>query len=165
MKHSSTRAVSAIAALTLVVGVTGAATSAAATKQNTFVLSGQVSGTLTLNSSLTCSADNIQKMPLEDTVRIYLTAHGISPASAQWFMLISAKRPGTAHYPAPYPDATSLGAQQGIKVLMEWGANAKGTVTLAPSLKSGSISLQMGPNPGQHGAKSAEKIVGRWSCP
>ena len=83
MKHSSTRAVSAIAALTLVVGVTGAATSAAATKQNTFVLSGQVSGTLTLNSSLTCSADNIQKMPLEDTVRIYLTAHGISQAERQ----------------------------------------------------------------------------------
>ena len=163
MKRSHTRI--AIASLALMLGAGGAVATAATTKQNSFALSGQVSGTLTLNSSLSCASDNIQKMPGEDTIRVYLTAgHGTGPAGAQWFMLISAKAPGTMHYPARYPDATSVGAQKGIKVLMEWGANAKGTVTLAPNLKSGSLSLQMGPNPGQHGAKSAEKIVGSWSC-
>ena len=152
-------------ALLLALGFSSA--TAAASKSNTFTLSGQLAGTLTLNSSMTCIAGNIEKAPGEDTVRVYLTDHDIKPTNAVWYLIVDAKSPGTAHYPAPYPDTTSLGASAGATINDEWtaGHTGSGTVVLAANLKSGSINLQLPPGQDQTGAKHTEKIVGNWNCP
>ena len=116
---------------------------------------------------MTCMAGNTEKAASEDTVRVYLTDHAVKPTNAVWYLIIDTKSPGTTHYPAAYPNTTSLGANTGTTITDEWtaGHSGSGTVTLAANLNSGSINLQLPPAPDQTGAKHTEKIVGRWNCP
>ncbi|HEY5261332.1 MAG TPA: hypothetical protein VIJ33_04420 [Solirubrobacteraceae bacterium] len=151
--------------LALAATLAAAAVAAGAGKPNTFTLSGQLGGTMTLNSS-SCASDNIQTADGVTTLRLYLTDHGVKPTSATWFMLMSAKKAGTVTYPARYPDEVSLGAAKGAVNADEWNTMTKGSgsLTLNAGFKSGTISLSMSPAVGQHGATHTEKIVGSWSC-
>jgi hypothetical protein len=152
-------------ATSALVAAAGSGPAAAAT-QNTFSLSGQLSGKLTLNSSETCTSGNISKDDGVDDIRIYLTDHGVKPTNATWFLLIGAKKSGTTRFPASSPNEVSIGADSGIKTDDEWSTlqGGSGTVTLAGNLKSGSIDLKLAPAANQHGATRDEQIVGGWSC-
>jgi hypothetical protein len=142
----------------------------AGAKPNTFTLSGQSAGTLTLNSSETCRGGNIETTDGVSSVRIYLTDHGVKPTGALWFMIITARKPGKISYPAAYPNQVSLGADNGASTAAEWTAEAgkkdSGTLTLNASFKGGTINLTLPPStlPPQKGAESPEKISGSWSC-
>jgi hypothetical protein len=142
---------------------------AAGAKTDTFTLSGQESGTMTLNSSETCQSGNIEGGGGETSVRLYLTDHGVKPTSALWFIIIEAKKTGKISFPAPSPTEVSLGADKGASTAAEWtaeaGEKASGTLLLNPGFKGGTISLTLPPSTlPQKGAKSPEKISGSWSC-
>lgn len=141
----------------------------AGAKPNTFTLSGQTSGTLTLNRSETCTAGNIETSGGVSSVRLYLTDHGVKPTGALWFMIITARKPGKISYPAAYPNEVSLGADNGASTAAEWTAEAgkkdSGTLSLNAGFKGGTINLTLPPSTlPQKGAKSSEKISGSWSC-
>lgn len=145
-----------------------AAGPAAAATHDSFSVSGQVSGKLTLDSAETCASGNTRKEGKEVVVRLYLTDHGVAPTKATWFVLLDANKTGTVHFPASYPNEVSFGADSGVKTAAEWStsSSATGTATLASNLKSGSVNLKLAPAPGSEkgSAKSDEKIVGSWSC-
>lgn len=142
--------------------------SEASTASNTFVLSGQVKGTLTLDISKTCVAGNIERSGGATTVRIFLTARDIKPLDALWFLLFETKS-AKVKFPAASPTEMTLGSASGPSITdEEWNAGATsgaGTVAFGRGYDSGVLNMNLDPAPFHENAKRPEKIVGRWSCP
>lgn len=158
--------VTALIAVSLLLPIGTAASGASTTKANTFILTGQAKGTLTLNRSETCTSGNIYKSDGITTVRIYLSDHDIKPTKDLWYLLFEVKSLKVS-FPAAYPTILTLGANSGASIVEQWSAGTKlgsGTVTFGKTYKSGSMSVSLSPAPGQKGASRVEKIVGNWSC-
>ncbi len=141
--------------------------SQASQARNTFVLSGQEKGTLTLDTSKTCVAGNIGRIGGVTTVRIFLTDLDIKPMNAVWFMLFEAKS-SKIKFPAAAPMTMTLGSNGGAgNGTKEWLAGATrgaGTVTFGRGFDSGVLNVNLDPAPYLKSATRAEKIVGRWTC-
>ena len=144
--------------------------SEASVASNTFVLSGQEKGTLTLDTSKTCVAGNIGRIGAITTVRIFLTDLDIKPMNVvwfMWFMWFEAKS-SKLKFPAAAPSAMTLGSNGGAgSGTKEWLAGATrgaGTVTFGRGFDSGVLNVNLDPAPYLKSATRAEKIVGRWSC-
>jgi hypothetical protein len=143
-----------------------AAASKASAKPNTFQLSGQESGKLTLNSSESCAADNIARSDGVTTVRVYLTDHGLAPKSGLWFLLLEA-RGSKITLPAASPASVALGANTGATIALEWASGpmtGSGTVKFGAHDRSGTLHVTLPPGTNQTGATGSETIVGTWSC-
>lgn len=163
----ATAAVLVVALSVLCPEASASASAATNAKGGSFTLSGQEAGSLTLNATKTCVADNFSASPLSEDIRLYLTDHGLKPTGALWFILIEAKTQGTVRYPANSPNIVSLGADSGLKPDILWSTGygepglGSGTLTLRTGFESGSIDLVLAPSTG---ATRSEKIVGHWSC-
>jgi hypothetical protein len=153
------------AALTVsVIGPVVVASTAAASP-NSFVLSGQVKGTVTINKSETCSAGNIDTTDGLTTVRIYLTNKDVAPTKDAWYILISSKGK-KASFPSS-SDTFALGVNSGITTEYEWITSVKlgaGTVAFGAKYKSGIINVTLAPGPNQKSATHSEKVIGNWAC-
>jgi hypothetical protein len=133
---------------------------------NTFQLSGQESGKLTLDSSKSCEPDNVSTSDGATTVRVYLTDHGLKPKSGDWFFLLEA-RGSKFTLPAASPASVAVGADNGAATAIEWESaptTGSGTVVLGPHGRSGSLNVTLPPGSTQTGATASETVVGRWSC-
>jgi hypothetical protein len=135
-------------------------------KPNTFQLSGQVSGKLTLDSSVACAFDNVSTSDGATTVRVYLTGRGNKPKSGVWYLLLEGHG-SKISLPAASPASVALGATNAATNDIEWASTpttGSGSVKLGAHDRSGSVNVTLPPGSNQTGAKGNETIVGAWSC-
>ncbi len=159
-----------LGAVTLVVTLLGtlavaSGSASASGSSNSFVLSGQATGTVSVNKKETCTAGNISTEDGETTVRIYLTDHGVAPTKDLWYLLITSKGK-SARFPSP-TDTFTLGAQSGATIAEQWitsTTKGAGHVTFGAGFKSGVVEVTVPPSPYQKTATRDEKVVGSWSC-
>jgi hypothetical protein len=95
-----------------------AALAQASGANNTFVLSGQDKGTLTLNSTETGASGNIDTSDGETTVRVYLSDHDIKPTKDAWYFIFETESK-TLHFPSSLPSLI-VGATNGPSIAYEW---------------------------------------------
>ncbi len=163
-------------ALALVLATSGTAQGTTKKPKNkassSFTVSGQVSGTLSFNKSMSCQADNASEAAGLYTLRVYLSGHNVQPAKATWALVIEAKV-GQTPYPAVYPNEVTLAATSSSGApLATWSAggsntpSGSGSFTLAPKAKGGSLNkMVLSPSQADPGSASGTvTITGKWSC-
>jgi hypothetical protein len=157
--------VGAGAALGVAMGGTCPAAQASPARTNALALSGQLNGSMSINTSLTCRKGNLGVSSGVSKVAVLtLKDTSIKPTSGYWEVEINFVHTGTTKLVAPNNavGANFTGSSR-EKVLYHWVARA-GSFTISSNFKEGTFRLTLVPYALPTQAKSKEVLVGSWDC-
>jgi hypothetical protein len=163
--RTSRKVVSAGAALCVAMGGTCPAAGASPVRANTLTLSGQLNGSMSVNTSLTCRKGNLgASNGVSKIVALTLKDKSTKPTSGYWEVEIDFVHAGTTKLVVPNNAVgASFTASSREKVVYDWVASS-GTFTISSNFKEGTFSLTMKPYPLPTQAKGKETLVGSWDC-
>lgn len=147
-----------------VAGTCGTATASPA-KVNTLALSGQLKGTMSVNTSLTCPKGNLgMSNGVSRVAELTLSDKNIPPMSGSWQLQIDFTRTGTTKFlKSDNEIGASFSATSEEKVVYVWIASS-GTFTISSNYEQGKLSLVLMPGTLPSQAKTKEVITGSWDC-
>jgi hypothetical protein len=159
------KVVAAGTALCAAVAGTSPTAEASAARANTLTLSGQLSGAMSINTSLTCRKGNLGvSNGVSKVEALTLRDKSIKPTSGYWEVEIHFVHAGTTKLVAPNNAVgASFTASSREKVVYDWVAKA-GSFAISSNFKEGSFSLTLTPYALPTQAKSKEVLVGSWDC-
>jgi hypothetical protein len=158
------KVVGAGAVLGVAMGGTGPAAASAA-RTNALVLSGQLNGSMLINTSLTCRKGNLGvSNGVSKEEALTLKDKTIKPTSGYWEVEIDFVHTGTTKLVAPNNAVgASFTASSREKVIYDWVARS-GSFTISSNFKQGTFSLTLTPYGLPTQAKHKEVLVGNWRC-
>ena len=165
LRRSASLAVGAVLA-TVCLG--SAATDALAGSANSVKVSGQLAGTLAVNTAASCRSSSLDFANGTGTrgVALTLTDHTVKPTQDSWQVIIYVLRTGTTHFVAttrPSSPSAELSIATGGNVAWEW-VSKSGTATIASDWKHGTFDLVLAPDAVRTHAVKRETVVGSWTC-
>jgi hypothetical protein len=159
------KVVGAGAALGVAMGGSFPAAEASPARTNALTLSGQLNGSMSVNTSLTCRKGNLGVSNGVSRVEaLTLKDKSIKPTSGYWEVEIDFVHAGTTRFVGGNNAlGASFTASSREKVVYDWVARS-GSFTISSNFKQGTFSLTLMPYALATQAKSKEVLVGSWDC-